>query len=244
MWKRNSLVVLLFSLVCGYSQILDSPLLLTGGSTTGGTTGGGTPTFRSASFVGGTAANATPSEPAGAADNDILVSFAISRQDAGALSIPSGWTSIYSGQTGSGSVHFFYNLAWIRRSGAPALTWTTPNTYREVYVLAYSGCTTSGSPIDASQDGGSTTTTNPDCPSITTVTANAMVLAIAGQWSGSGGGGWTAPPGYTRRSDNTAGNDAVIAEKLVAVAGAENPGAFSGGGGSGATWIGTIALKP
>lgn len=206
----------------------------------GGGGGGNDVTFRSKNEVVGTGGNATVTEPAGATTNDILIALAACA-NAATLALPAGWTSIYNG---TASTTFKYNLAWVRRGGsAPSLTWAVGSSvYREVMVFCYSGCVTSGNPYEASTDGGVTSTAQPDCPSVTTVNANAMVLAFAVQWNGSASG-WGTPAGYTMRARNTAGDDLVMAEKKVAVAGAEDPALFSNGGAATTTWTASAALQ-
>lgn len=204
--------------------------------------GGDNIALRTVSFASASTQNPTGTEPAGATTDDILVAFVVVDSASSSLGNPAGWTSIYSGLAGAA---FRYSLCWIRRTGsAPSYVWTSSTgSYYEVHILAYSGCVNSGSPIEASADGGVTTGTNPDCPSMTTVNANAMAIAVGANWTGSGGAGWSAPSGYTRRSNNTVGNDAVMADKKVVAAGAENPAAFTGGNGSNTQWQGTIALQ-
>lgn len=116
-------------------------------------------------------------------------------------------------------------------------------------VRVYSGVDTT-TPIDAT-----TTTTagsggplvNP--PSITTVTNNAVVVAMGGAGAGSDAT-LTAPTGYTDEL-SFADNDGslfvrlISAEKLVATAGAEDPGSFGDSGGAQAAMAAaTVAVRP
>lgn len=210
----------------------------------GGGGGGDNIAFRSEAHSAPTSGNgATLTEPASAAQNDVFISLAVCDTASSSLGIPSGWTSIYSGATAT----YRYNLCWIRRgASAPSLVWTmSTSAYREVYILAYSGVTTSGNPYETSADGGTTASdsTAADPPSVTTSTANDWVIALGIDWSGSATA-WTAPSGYTIRSSNAAGNDAFMADKKVAAAGAENPATFTGrGAGNNIKWTATIALK-
>lgn len=89
-----------------------------------------------------------------------------------------------------------------------------------------------------------------DPPSITTVTNGAWVLAIAGASDATAGDISAAPTNYSdlvwgRANDN---NDMVIgvARREIAVAGAENPGSFSGHEATGtASWCAaTVAVRP
>lgn len=205
--------------------------------------GGGTPiAFRTNSFHTITAVNNTVTEPTGAASGDIFVALAMCDTASTSLGAPAGWTTIYSG---SGAANFKYNLSWIRRGGsAPSLVWTTASSvYSEVQILAYHDGVAAGTPYEASVDGGNSSGLNPDCPSITTINANAIVIAIAINWSGSNVGGW-ALSGYVVRSNNANGNDTVMADKSVVSPGAENPPAFTNGGGPSAQqWQAAIALQ-
>lgn len=217
------------------------------GSVSGGAGGGGggdNIAFRSEAHS--TSANgngATLTEPSGAASNDIFIALAACDTSSTSLGIPAGWTSLLNG-TSAGPL-FKYNLAWIRRGGsAPSLVWTMSGSfYREVKIIAYSGCVAAGSPVEAQTDGGNTSVINPDCPSVTTLHSNSYVIAVAVNWGGSSAGGWTAPTGYTNRSSNANGDDTIMSAKKVAAAGAEDPAAYANGSGSNQTWTSSIALQ-
>lgn len=209
------------------SQLVDPPILFPAAS--GGTTGGGNDiVFRSKSQVIGTGNGATPTEPAGAVANDIIFGLVVADASA-TIGIPAGWTSLTSGT--STTTHFDYNICYIRRTGsAPSYTFTTGGSvYREVHLVTYSGVVTTGNPYEASSSPGTKSNgsgVTVTCDSVTTVNANAMVLAFVIAYAGSDTGGFTAPNsgGYTIRTDNTAGNDAMIAEKKRVAAGTESPG--------------------
>lgn len=217
---KTLLTLLLFSVLPVFGQIELS--LLGRRSAAGGLT------VRSTSYAAGTATDATPSEPTGAAENDILVAI-MGCASAGTIGIPSGWTSIEAG-TDAFDGFFDYSIAWIRRgASAPSLTWTTGSSvYREVQVVCISGAITSGSPIEANT-GAQGSATQPDGPSVTTLTANAMVLTgfYYGQNGGSSAGGWTVPASYTLSADNTANNRTCAAVRVMPSTGAENPAAWA-----------------
>ena len=203
--------------------------------------------FRSESHVVGIGTSVTGTEPTGTVQNDVLIALYIVDSTSGTLGIPSGWTSIYSGV--SPTPNYRYNLCYIvRGASAPSLAFThTGSVYRELFIMSYSGCNTNA-PINASVDGGGFTSNPqaPNPPSATATVANAMALAIGIGWNGSASGGWTPPSGYTMRTDNTAGNDVMVASKLLVSAGAEDPGAFGNGTVSGSTdgWQATVILAP
>lgn len=109
-------------------------------------------------------------------------------------------------------------------------------------------------PMDATPTTATGTNTDvPDPPSITTVTANAQVIALGGTTVGTTAPTITAPSGYTNLTSQTADvsgsgfwTGVMMASKTVASPGAENPGTF--GGMSGLTteaWAAvTLALRP
>lgn len=201
--------------------------------------------FRNETHTIATSTSPTGTEPTGTVQGDVLVALFI--VDAGTTyTAPAGWTTIYSGVSATSS--FRYALMYVvRDASAPNLTWTyTGSTYRELFILGFSGCDTTD-PIDASsQIPSGNGTVNPDPPVVTAVSSSAMALAIGINWAGSTTGGWGVPSGYTIRTDNTAANDGVIASKLLTVAGAENPGAFSNAVTTAPAdyWAAAITLSP
>ena len=97
----------------------------------------------------------------------------------------------------------------------------------------------------AATTAGPTTSTNPDCPSITTVTNNAWVIAVAGSAVNDATPGTVS--GYSNQY-NTAGVDSLPttvagATFEKATAGAENPAAWSSWA-SGKWYAITIAVRP
>jgi hypothetical protein len=212
--------------------------------------------FRSKSFnyTGTSTTSLTVSEPAGAANNDILFMFVVANGNP-TFSTPTGWTQVFTPyQTTTDKLAI--GLYWIRRSStAPTYTisWTgSLGTYPwvEVGVTCWSGAITSGTPYE-----GLVKTTNyrappayPDPSAVTTTVANTMVIAFGMTWSG-----WattaTPPTGYTIAEGgvNGANNDTAVAYKAVATVGTENPGAFTGLSNS-TNWYdiveAALALKP
>lgn len=199
--------------------------------------------FRAESHsIAGSGANANPGEPSGTASGDLLVGMIVVAGTT-APSMPSGWTTLY---TVSGGTSFRAAVGWIARGGsAVATTFTNANAYREAFILAFSGADTSA--LDSQSSAGTTyaSSTNPDPPATTAVSSAAMAVAGIIHWNGSNTG-WTAPSGYTLRTDNAAGNDGAISSKILSASGVENPGAYAGvNGGAGDAWNGfTITLAP
>lgn len=211
-------------------------------------------TFRQVAYTQVTTDNPDPGEPAGTQQNDLLLGVAFGNRTA--IAKPTGWTELYTGSTpaGGGSDQMFFEVAYIVRGASAAATlWGytgSASKFTEVHIVGYIGVDTA-SPIDAQSATGATGDTsghpNPDPGSVTAVTTDAMAICGGMTWQGSLTGGWSAPAGYTRRSDNTVGNSIVIAEKQLSASGAENPAAFSNGGAGGTEhmyWDGfTITLK-
>jgi len=67
------------------------------------------------------------------------------------------------------------------------------------YIAAYSGCVTSGSPVDAFSQVQSNTAAAITLPSITTTQINDMLVMLAHNWTGSGA--LSPPTGMTERLD-------------------------------------------
>lgn len=193
-------------------------------------------TFRSKNEVIATAsADSTVTEPASAASGDMLVTLAIA--DAGtSLALPSGWTTKY-GPTTQGA--FMFVAGYVPRGGsAPNLTFpvTGSSKYREIHVACLQGSAAvsfdSSSAAGANGQSGNTTPShNPDPPSTTAVAASSLAIAGGANYGGSLSGGWGTPSGYVIRTNNTAGNDAVMATKSLAAPGAENPAVFTNSAG-------------
>lgn len=229
-----------------------------GGMTQGGIliAGGGaqTPAFRSLSAGAATAAGTTltPAEPAGAAENDILIMFGWINTSTGAITHPTGWTKFFDF---AGGPTFFQALAyWIRR-GASApdyqITWTNSQN-AEFNVACFSGCKTAGNPYDDLQivSGGSADPANPNPPAVTTTGANRRIVAIG--YTGDQEEDFDPPTGYVTRSTGYVApvnfGLMMLADKELVSAGVETPSVFNmnPATGNGTQSIGgaTIALAP
>jgi len=203
--------------------------------------------FRSESHITpGSGTSPTVAEPSGATSGDFLLALFVVDSPGGTPGLPSGWTSLNSGA--SSNTHFRYEFGYIVRGGsAPSYTFThTGTTYRELYVVCYSGV--DATPIDSqgTEVKTSQTSEKPDPPSTTAVDSAAMAIAAHLMWGGApASGGWTAPTNYTLRSGNIGGCAGAIADRQLAAAGAENPGQFGGTPQAGDDgWAQTITLEP
>jgi hypothetical protein len=95
---------------------------------------------------------------------------------------------------------------------------------------------------DAVTTSASGSSANPDSPSITTVTDNALVMSIAS--TATGDSTVTDPPGYTRINGTSHSFNSMYASYLIKTpAGAEDPGAWTNWS-SGSWFALTVALRP
>lgn len=207
-------------------------------------------TFRSKSctiYSGGATGTFSTSEPAGAAQDDILLYASAVFSGSVPITAPTGgWAQAYTNDGSDMSVRVW----WVRRgASAPGLSWsvTSAQTYAESLILAYPGCITTGTPYDDVQGNpvAAANPCNPDPPSATSAGTSRIAVAIGFGWGGEAGGGWTAPSGYTIRESVTAAGQAVSAADKAIGSGAENPAAFGNGVASANNAVGvTIILTP
>lgn len=143
--------------------------------------------YRSGSTAGDSSGgNLTITTPAGTTDNDILI--AVLYREAGTWTLPAGWTQVGSDQRDFNS-QMYLTVAWKRAAGEGAnYTFTlSTTTWRTIVIGAFSGCTTSGSPIDTSVGRGtneSMISSGPIATAITTTVANAMRIVAHGNFNG------------------------------------------------------------
>lgn len=201
--------------------------------------------FRSVSSTTYTSrTNTTVAAPAGLANNDILVLhiFVGASGTAPTVTPPSGFTAVTGSPKAISDGGFAANVYvfWKRASGeSGSYTATHSAGSSQASLRAYSGCATSGSPIDASSansgTGQITTATG-----ITTTVADTMLLYAANNWEGSG---TTPPSGFTERFDSII-NDSDKAQASAGATGnvVQNP---NGNINSSEPWTAfLIALKP
>lgn len=190
--------------------------------------------------TGGVQANFTITEPTSIASGDFEFVVVSGGPGTGTVTTPTGWTKL--GDAAGTNAHFYvFYVTGGRGASAPTLTFTTSG---GTGGWEWVSCAVAGSnhTIDASATTTLSTLTNPDAPSATASFTNDEAIAIGFNWTGSGTA-WGAPTGYTIRSVNTAGLDEVVASKDLAASGAENPAAFTGGGGANDTWAVTLLLE-
>lgn len=200
-------------------------------------------TFRSKreSVAAPTGTSPTLVEPASCAQNDMLVAFYLTTA-AGAPTLPASWTTAYNGS----STNTAWRVGYIQRgASAPSYAFTHTGTiYYEVHVLCLQGATVIT--FDAKGTTGSVTTSTTNLPDPTAVApVQSTSLAIAGGFNFGFGTSqtWTAPAGYTIRTLNTGGIDAVMATKTLASNASEDPAIFTSAAGPGSVdnmWNGFV----
>jgi hypothetical protein len=188
--------------------------------------------------------NTTVTAPAGIADDDILVLFMFLGVVGGAPTPtpPSGFTQIGSGTdvTDPGNFNGKSYVWWKRASSEGSdytITHTGANT--QAVIAAYSGCTTSGSPVDAlSSNTGAVSSAV--ATAVTTTVGNTHLLYLAHDWTGSGA--LTPPTGMGERFDGLV----YLADEAISSTGATGDRTQTNGnsaaGEQWAAWL--VALKP
>lgn len=186
--------------------------------------------------------NLTVNKPAGVAANDILVVGLY--REAGAWTLPSGWVQWGSDQRDFNN-NLYLTVAWKRAGGSEPANYTfnlSASTWRIAAMAAFSGCSTSGDPLDGGPTGRGTNEGSgiPIASSITTTTANAMRVMLTGNYNGTDITAGTS--GYTA---GAAVGGCEIWYSLQAVAGASGDKAFAGMSGSDTSLWATfhLALK-
>lgn len=188
--------------------------------------------------------------PVGTTTGDIVIVCVVSGSTSFTPAInTSGYNTISSGSAGDPS----YLVAYKIMGETPDTSVEIANKYSPTCLHVWRGVD-----VDTPEDATATTangwTGNPDCPSITTNTNGAVVIACGFVDDDRvHAENWTAPSGYTNlagRTTNEGGgrvlnqhSTAVMAAKTVASAGAEDPAAFSSAADD--QWRAvTVALRP
>jgi len=184
------------------------------------------PAFRSLTTVtDATAANITGTDPAGAAENDILRADLYLESDT-AVTPPAGWSNDFAGvpalaESNTASQEFRHYAYWIRRgASAPALTWTHASAYRGITIQAFSGAVTTEDPwsfLDNNVRDDTTAETYPDASG--TTDTDDELLTWGGRFYTASSNGNTPPTGFAERQDGT-GTAALLADNAQAAAGA------------------------
>ena len=149
------------------------------------------------------------------AENDILL-ISVYKENRGAFTAPAGFTEIYQGNDSTGN---FRAGLWWKRAGASetnsyAVTWTR-STPACGTAVSYSGCKTTGSPINTSSQNTNTGATR-TATGITTTADDCRVITWFHEYD------WpssiTSPTGNTVRAEANApglGTYEFIDDKLV-----------------------------
>lgn len=140
------------------------------------------------SFVGASGANfaaftgaASPGEPPGSQDDDILLNFIVTDTNHNTTGTPpTGWTKIAEIDSGTDTT---MSVFWKRRSGAESNTWSSifdANETGRAVTVGYRGCVASGDPLDVAAVTGTESGTAWDTGAITPVTNDCMLVAAFG----------------------------------------------------------------
>ena len=200
------------------------------------------PTHRSSSNNTGSSTGFTATEPTGAASGDGLLLLVLVALAHSSIVPPALWTPVPSCNALDAGTSFTAYMYYLLRGGsAPALnmSWTTSQ-YYEWSVHAFPGVV-GASFIDASAATASTSTANPDPPSIVTTTDDTLICAITYTWAGFASGGASPPSGYALRF-GAVDYDHGIATLAKGAAGSVDPGTFGNTNGSDVTRSMTVAL--
>ncbi len=150
-------------------------------------------------------------------------------REAGTLTLPAGWTQIVETRD-NGSNAIYLTVAWKRASseGASYTFTLSTSTWRAGVILAFSGCATSGSPVDTYATD-NTTLSVPRLASITTSVADTMRVGYFGDYDS---GGLTAgTSGMTESSGNGAVESFYAAQASAGASGTiSNFGGFVASG--------------
>jgi len=200
--------------------------------------------FRSSSNTGNdvSATSAAPAVPTGATTNDIVV-VVLSRWTAdSAITAPSGftdWGTTYPAGTGgntNANLHIFWKRLTGADSGTYSFSWTnnTGNSWTHGHAFCFSGCVTSGTPIEAVNNWAGTAGSIGSI-SVTTTTQPGLIWSVYNDTNGT----HTPPTGYTEVIDFDSGSAAYL------VPGTTGTQTASGGSitSSSATGAVLIALK-
>jgi len=150
--------------------------------------------------------------PAAVENNDIALAYFQTETPGNATGTPpSGWTKLDETDTSDATTVIY----WRRCDGtedAQVDTWTSLWDAGErgvSFIATFSGCVTSGSPIDASDYSSSASGTSKSLGAITTTTANTLIVAAMGTDPGSSGQtcAWDSPATERVDSDITPSGD-------------------------------------
>ncbi len=202
-----------------------------------------------------TATNISVSVPTGTVDDDFMIKFAFKNEDAGGISLPSGWTNDAALSTQSAAGSDRENILHFRKASSEPASYdiqhTTGTTQAfSVAILTFRGVDTT-TPFDvvptSSHIATPGNTDNPSNPAITTVTDGAMVILLHGCVDFSTPWSATGPPSLYAESHGeisavTAGQ--AGAYRIITTAALETPGAWTHTNQNNDSIILTLALRP
>ena len=170
--------------------------------------------------------------PAGAQAGDVVIVTVGS--DAASPALPSGWTDIENLTANADSFgRTFYKVMTETVDTSVQITSLAEAT--AIVAIAVRGVFSGRGSLGITFNSQAFTTGVPDAPAVTTTGANALVIAIGRIDDNSVASSVTAPAGYSNlvvaEAAGLTGQTVMLATKVVATAGSENPGAFGISGG-------------
>lgn len=211
--------------------------------------------YAAPTFVGAVAYDAAPGTASRnyptSASGDLILAARACDANLATWDVPAGWLELIADGTNASGVD--YQVLYKIRAADTSVSLTLAGNggaLNGAYLIAAIRGVDQTTPIDAVAGAISTGGTgNPDCPSVTTITPNAMVVAI-GFLDDDRVASITAPSGYSNASfatasgsDGTQACSTMLATAIKATPGAENPGAFASAKDD--QWVGfTLAVRP
>lgn len=166
--------------------------------------------FRSSSNTGNDANTTTksPAVPTGAATDDVMVAVVSRWTNTGAFTtIPAGftdWGTTYTSGDGQANLHIFWKRLTGADTGTYTWAWTAgSNDWSHAHVFCFSGCVTTGTPIEAVNNWAGTAGAF-GSTSVTTVTQTGLIWSTYNDTSGT----HTPPTGFTEVIDFDSGSGA------------------------------------
>jgi hypothetical protein len=180
----------------------------------------------------------TWAEPAGAAENDIILIVALTQYGSAVNVCPSGWSTVVFADRQESVPPWGVNVCGIRRgASAPSLVSTDNIYWVEGDTVLIRGAKTTGTAWAGTKVGPPAVTHTPANPNTPSIAAHdySLVLSIGAAWDNLPATYWTMPSGYSEiEKGHTSGAAGVgIGYKAITSAATEDPGGFTGGSSSG-----------
>lgn len=198
------------------------------------------PTYQAKQNAGGSAAaNVTCNVPTNS--NGWILIFVLSKDDAGTVTWPGGWTPVIESTANSA----YLGIGWRIASSEPAsYTWNFSSTWRDCVMMSYSGIGVSVNPLDPDTppagNTGSGSVTSITAPDMTTTTIDTTMLCI---YTNTGISGWSAAPTNWTQRDGASGTEQCVDDRQFSSAGTQS-GAVQGSAFSTGAWKGfSIGLQ-